>query len=149
VNGSKELVVRLPRPKPNEPARSRTAQVEVGVANPAITRLDGTIVNFLLPMGLLRRKTDASGVTREGGGQWMPPTSEAIGSRAGPYDYWAEDYVDFPSRSSQLFYFSATLSEPGEYAIRMRMSAPALYEGDYDVDGVIRVRPPTMVRSSE
>jgi hypothetical protein len=140
VNGSNDLVVRLSAsPEFGQKPDPRTAQIEVGVANPAIARLDSTIINSLLPMRLLRRKTDASGVTKEEGGQWMPPTSEAIGSRAGPYDYWAEDYIDFPSRSAQLFYFNATFSEPGEYAIRVRMSAPALYEADYDVDGVIRV----------
>ncbi|MGH8572029.1 MAG: hypothetical protein ACREX8_05570 [Gammaproteobacteria bacterium] len=139
VNGSKDLIVRLPHPKPDDLPPSRTAQIEVGVTNPAVGRLDGAAVNFLLPMGLVRRKTDANGTTREEGGQWMAPTPEPIGSHPGPYDYWSEDHVDIPSRSAQLLYFNATFTQPGEYAIRVRFSAPALYEGDYDVDGLIRV----------
>jgi hypothetical protein len=36
-------------------------------------------------------------------------------------------------------YLEATFDGPGEYPIRMRISAPALYEKNYDTDAVIRV----------
>jgi hypothetical protein len=36
-------------------------------------------------------------------------------------------------------YFEATFDEEGVYPIRMRTSAPALYEKDYDTDAEIRV----------
>jgi hypothetical protein len=51
VNGSKELVVRLPRAKAGEPPEARTAQIEVGVHNPSsLERIDRALINFLVPI---------------------------------------------------------------------------------------------------
>jgi hypothetical protein len=159
VNGSSALVVRLAKPDPGrlEEARTllieagvnnpeptgrpepRTAQIEVGVRNPSsFERIDRALVNFLLPVGLLRKKTDVSGVRSEEGGQWLP-TEDRVAGRSGAFDYWSQDGVDFAAGSSAVMFFEATFDEPGEYPIRIRISAPALYEQDYDTDATIRV----------
>jgi hypothetical protein len=159
VNGSSALVVRLAKPDPSrlEEARTaligaglhgaeptdrpepRTAQIEVGVYNPSsFERIDRALVNFLLPVGLLRKKTDSSGMRREAGGEWLP-TEDRVAGITGAFDYWSQDDVDFATGSAMLMFFEATFDEPGEYPIRLRISAPALYEKDYDTDAVIRV----------
>jgi hypothetical protein len=89
-------------------------------------------------VGLYRQRTDHGGRVLTERGRWMPPTFEPIGSETGPFDYWAEE-SDFSGRSARMLYFNATFERPGEYPIRMRISASALYEADFDVDAIIRV----------
>jgi hypothetical protein len=73
VNGSSNLTVRLAEPQPGIRPEARTAQIEVEVRNPSsFERIDHALVNFLLPVGLLRKKTDASGNRKEAGGEWLP-----------------------------------------------------------------------------
>jgi hypothetical protein len=155
VNGSSKLVVRLARPRPVDASElppelrghagrprdpePRTAQIEVEVRNPSsFERIDRALVNFLLPVGLLRKKTDASGNRRETGGEWLPtvdPRRRNVGAvrllvagRRGLRGWQLGPHV-----------LRGHVCEEGEYPIRMRISAPTLYEKDYDTDDVIRV----------
>jgi hypothetical protein len=150
VNGSTRLVVRLKRADPeargplrtrlNPASGPRVAQIEVGVTNPSsFERIDRALINFFLPVSLQRRATDASGNTTIREGVWAPPTLGRIGSHEGALDYWSEDHVDYPAGGGTVMYFEATFTREGVYPIRMRISAPALYEKDYDTDALIRV----------
>jgi hypothetical protein len=133
VNGSPALVVRLAKPDPSrlEEARTllieagvdnpeptvrpepRTARIEVGVYNPSsFERVDRALVNFLLPVGLLRRKTDASGARKEADGEWLP-TADRVEGITGAFDYWSQDKVDYAAGSSALMFFEATFAEEG------------------------------------
>jgi hypothetical protein len=160
VNGSSSLVVRLAPPDPGrlEEARTilieagvdnpepsvrpepRTAQIEVGVVNPSsFERIDRALINFFLPVGLQRRATDASGNTTKRDGVWAPPTIGRICGQERGYDYWSEDHVDYAAGGGTVMYFEATFDDEGVYPICMRISAPALYEKNYDTDAEIHV----------
>lgn len=118
----------------------RTVHLQVAVDNPVRADLPNAHVYLLHPEGIPHEETDQLGVPTDHG-QWMPPAEESLMAddqgRPQWSDYWQRTRVLF-GKHSHLHFFKLTFSQPGEYQVRLRVVAPALYER-FDVPGTIHI----------
>jgi hypothetical protein len=106
--------------------------LRIGFENVGPRRVEGTLVNVLVPASLTIHASDHKGKLRSRGSDG--PETVHNGERA---QFWAERDVALPVGSS-LFHYRIHAPEPGEYWVHVSFSSDDLYGGaDRVEDGIL------------
>jgi hypothetical protein len=133
ANGSADLKIQIAAPRHDRDRSEHSVLLRVGVKNPTRADVEHALVNFLVPVGLGLQICDHRGRPLDEG-RLMPPTQESDA-----FDYWALGERRFTGRNSTLLHFKIWVTEPGEYALKLRLQSKDLYE-ELVVDGTLTVR---------
>lgn len=118
--------------------QTTTAILRAGIRNDRRSAIADASINMLVPDTVVLVRGDVEGAAT-GAGQLLS-TSESLGDGKGSArsHYWAEKGLTFSGRNSELLHFKLGLPGPGDFPLRLKISAEPLYE-EHVANGVIRV----------